>query len=106
MARVAREAYTLAAVTTAEHTETVLSDGLPSLPEQAEEEHRWLAWIGTPMLIAATFMAISFATGDAWILTFTVVFVILDILVLLMLVLTTDTNSRSLDAPAAGQHTA
>jgi uncharacterized membrane protein len=81
-----------------------MPDGLPSLPEQAEEEHRWLAWIGTPMVIAAGFMAISFATGQAWILTFTVVTVILDILVLLMLVLTTDTNSRPLEAPAGPSH--
>jgi uncharacterized membrane protein len=78
-----------------------MSNGLPPLAEQSEEEHRWLAWIGTPMAIAAVFMAISFATGDAWILTFTVIVVILDILVLLMLVLTTDTNSRPLEAPAA-----
>jgi hypothetical protein len=78
-----------------------MPDGLPSLPEQTREEHRWLAWVGTPMVIAAGFMAISFATGQAWILTFTVVTVILDILVLLMLVLTTDTNSRPLEAPAA-----
>jgi hypothetical protein len=83
----------------------LLSDGLPPLPQQTEEEHRWLAWIGTPMVIAAGFMALSFATGEAWILTFTVVIVILDILVLLMLVLTTDTNSRPLEAPAAGQPT-
>jgi hypothetical protein len=88
-------------VSTTEHTEHAPpSDGLPPLPEQAEEEHRWLAWIGTPMALAAAFMAISFGTGEAWILTFTVVIVILDILVLLMLVLTTDTNSRPLEAPA------
>jgi hypothetical protein len=90
-------------VSDVDHIETAhTDDGLPPLAVQTEEEHRWLAWIGTPMAVAAGFMALAFGTGHAWILTFTVVIVILDILVLLMLVLTTDTNSRPGEPAAAG----
>ena len=75
--------------------------GLPPLEEQAAEEQRWLAWFGTPVVIAAVFMAIAFGTGQAWVLTFTVVVLIGDILVLIMLVLTTDTNRVTGEGPAA-----
>jgi hypothetical protein len=78
--------------------------GLPPPEEQAAEEQRWLAWFGTPVVIAAVFMAIAFGTGQAWVLTFTVVVLIGDILVLIMLVLTSDTNripARARSAPPA-----
>jgi hypothetical protein len=76
------------------------ADGVPPPEVQAAEEHRWLAWFGTPVLVAAAFMAIAFGTGQAWVLTFTVVVLIADILVLIMLVLTSDTNRVSVEAPA------
>ena len=75
--------------------------GVPPPEVQAAEEQRWLAWFGTPVVLAAIFMGIAFATGDAWVLTFTVVILIGDILVLIMLVLTTDTNRSSGEAPPA-----
>jgi uncharacterized membrane protein len=74
---------------------------LPPLDVQEAEEHRWLAWIGTPIVVAAIFMAIAFATGEAWILTFTVIVLIGDIFVLIMLALTTDTNRNPAEAPTA-----
>ncbi len=77
------------------------ADGLPSLTTQAAEEHRWLAWIGTPIVISAIFMGISFGTGQAWVLTFSVIAIIADILILIMLTLSTDTNSRTVEGPAA-----
>jgi hypothetical protein len=76
------------------------ADGVPPPEVQAAEEQRWLAWFGTPVVIAAVFMAIAFGTGQAWVLTFTVVVLIGDILVLIMLVLTTDTNRVTGDGPA------
>jgi hypothetical protein len=77
-------------------------DGLPSLDAQTHEEHRWLLWIGTPMAVGALFLAISFWTGHAWILTFTFLALIVDLFLLLHLVFTTDTNQGSAGAAPSG----
>jgi hypothetical protein len=52
-------------------------------------------------VISAIFMGISFGTGQAWVLTFSVIAIIADILILIMLTLSTDTNSRTVEGPAA-----
>ena len=72
--------------------------GVPPAEVQEAEERRWLAWFGTPVVVAAIFMGIAFGTGQAWVLTLTVVVLIADILVLIFLVLTTDTNRASGEA--------
>jgi hypothetical protein len=79
-----------------------VGDGLPSLDAQSHEEHRWLVWVGTPMAVGAVFLAISFWTGHAWILTFTFLALIVDLFLLLMLVFTTDTNQGSVEPTASG----
>jgi hypothetical protein len=85
------------------HIEAVpAGDGLPSLDAQAHEEHRWLVWVGTPMAVGAGFLAISFATGRPWILTFTFLALIADLFILLWLVSTTDTNEGSPEPTASG----
>jgi hypothetical protein len=80
------------------HELSTLPDDLPPLAVQEAEQHRWLLWFGLPALIAAVFLAIALGTGEEWILTLTVIGIISDIFVLIMLVLTTDTNSAE-DSP-------
>lgn len=75
------------------HQLSTAPDDLPSLAVQSAEQHRWLVWFGMPALIAAVCLAIALGTGEEWILTLTVIGIIADIFVLIMLVLTTDTNS-------------
>ena len=65
---------------------------LASLEEEAAEQSRWLLWFGTPALIAAIFVGVSFATGQMMYLIGTVLAIIADIGVLIYLALTSDTN--------------
>jgi hypothetical protein len=84
----------------ASHQLAVLPDDLPSLAVQEAEQRRWLLWFGLPALMAAIFLAVAVGTGAEWILTLTVIGIISDIFVLIMLVLTTDTNGAIDEGPA------
>jgi hypothetical protein len=59
---------------------------------EAAEQKRWMTWFGTPILIAAAFLGICFATGEAWWLGLVITTIVLDILVLVWLAMSSDTN--------------
>ena len=56
------------------------------------EERRWLLWFGSPMVGAAVFLGITFATGWVWMLTPAVVLLVFDITVIVHLAMSSDTN--------------
>ena len=66
------------------------------------EQKRWMLWFGTPALVAALFVGITFATGDAWWLGLAVTAVLVDILVIVWLAMTSDTNGLIHDGRSAG----
>ena len=66
------------------------------------EMKRWMLWFGIPALIAAIFVGITFATGDAWWLGFAIAAVIADINVIVWLSMSSDTNGVIEAAPSTG----
>ncbi len=68
---------------------------------EAAEQKRWMTWFGTPILVAAVFLGICFATGDAWWLGLVISTIVLDICVLVWLAMTSDTNGM-IGEPSSG----
>ena len=68
------------------------------------EQKRWMLWFGVPMLIAAVFVGITFATDDAWWLGLAILTLIADILVLVWLAMSSDTNGLIDDGAASPSH--
>ena len=68
------------------------------------EERRWLTWFGLPMVGAATFMGITFATGWVWMLAPAVTLIVFDITVIVYLAMTSDTNGGGLSPSASDRH--
>jgi hypothetical protein len=70
---------------------------VPSTIKEAEaaEQKRWLIWFGLPALVAAIFVAATFATGQEWYLGVAVAAVIMDIGLLIWLTLSTDMNAST-----------
>jgi hypothetical protein len=62
---------------------------------EAAEQKRWLIWFGLPALVAAIFVAVTFATGQEWYLGVAVAAVITDIGLLIWLALSTDMNAST-----------
>jgi hypothetical protein len=69
---------------------------------QDAEQKRWMLWFGLPALAAAVFTGICFATGDAWWLGLTIAAILVDILVVVWLAMSSDTNGLIHDGPSAG----
>jgi hypothetical protein len=70
-----------------------LAKTAPSIHEMhATEQKRWMIWFGTPVLIAALFVGATFGTGDAWWLSLALAALGVDILVLVWLAMSSDTN--------------
>jgi hypothetical protein len=59
---------------------------------EAEEQKRWMTWFGIPAVVAAAFLGLTFATGDAWWLGLVIAAILVDIFVLVWLAMTSDTN--------------
>lgn len=68
---------------------------------EAAEQNRWMLWFGTPLIVAATFLGLTFATGEAWVLGLVITTLILDILVLVWLAMSSDTNGL-IGEPSSG----
>jgi len=66
------------------------------------EMKRWMLWFGIPALLASVFVGVTFATGDAWWLGVALSFLLTDILVIVWLAMTSDTNGLIHDGPTAG----
>ena len=77
-------------------------DGLRQMHDA--EQKRWMVWFGIPALVAAVFVGITFATGDAWWLGLAITAIIVDVLVLVWLAMSSDTNGLIDDiaSPAHG----
>ena len=70
---------------------------------EAAEQKRWMIAFGVPALVASVFVGLTFATGQAWWLGLAITAIVLDILVLVWLAMSSDTN-RLIGEPSAGGH--
>ncbi len=68
---------------------------------QAAEQMRWMVWFGIPALVAAFFVGVTFATGEAWWLGLAITAIVVDVLVLVWLAMSSDTNGV-IGEPASG----
>jgi hypothetical protein len=68
---------------------------------EAAEQKRWMIAFGIPALVAAVFVGLTFATGHAWWLGLAITAIVLDILVLVWLAMSSDTN-RVIGEPSGG----
>jgi hypothetical protein len=90
----------MSAVATAEAPSTTHDAALhavePTVSAEYEmhmaEQKRWMIWFGIPALVAAVFVGITFGTGDAWWLGLAITAIVVDILVLVWLAMSSDTN--------------
>jgi hypothetical protein len=72
----------------------------PELEAEAKEEKRWLVWCGLPMVAAAVFVALTFATGKDWLLGPAVALLVADIMIIVYLAMSSDTNATGETEPA------
>ena len=95
-----------AAVTVGEGTTAPVLAGVPGFESEYEmhmaEQKRWMTWFGIPVLVAAIFVGMTFATGDAWWLGLAIAAIVLDILVLVWLAMSSDTNGVIADPASPG----
>ena len=59
---------------------------------EAAEMNRWMIWFGSPVIVAAIFVGVTFETGRPFWLAGTIASIIVDIFVLVWLALSSDTN--------------
>jgi hypothetical protein len=71
---------------------------------ETREQYRWMIWFGLPLLGAAVFIGLLFGTGHELFIAPAVGFIVADILVLVWLAMSSDTNGVGLDPAAAGSH--
>jgi len=56
------------------------------------EMNRWMLFFGVPALVAAFFVGLVFATGDAWWMGLAISAILVDVFVLVWLAMSSDTN--------------
>ena len=83
--------------------EAVPAAGPSTSAIEAAEQKRWMIAFGIPAVVASFFVGLTFATGDAWWLGLAIAAIVLDILVLVWLAMSSDTN-RLIGEPSAGGH--
>jgi ABC-type dipeptide/oligopeptide/nickel transport system permease subunit len=71
---------------------------------EAREQKRWMIWFGLPMVGAAAFIGLLFGTGHELFIAPAVALIVADILVLVWLAMSSDTNGVGLDPALAGSH--
>ncbi len=89
------------------HTPTleIAHAAAPSRVElEAAEQKRWMVWFGLPMVGAALFIGLLFGTGHELFIAPAVALIVTDILVLVWLAMSSDTNGVGLEPAAAGSH--
>jgi hypothetical protein len=74
------------------HLHTAESEPSAEYEMHAAEQQRWMIWFGLPALVAAIFVGMTFGTGDAWWLGLAITAIVVDILVLVWLAMSSDTN--------------
>jgi hypothetical protein len=90
----------MSAVAPAETLATPHTPQLHAVESAASTEHemhtaemnRWMLYFGVPALVAAFFVGLVFATGDAWWMGLAITAIVVDILVLVWLAMSSDTN--------------
>jgi len=90
----------MSAVAPAETLATPQTHHLHAVESTASTEHdmhtaemnRWMLYFGVPALVAAFFVGLVFATGDAWWMGLAIAAIVVDILVLVWLAMSSDTN--------------
>ncbi len=92
-------------VTTAVPTLEIAHSPAPSKMQlEAAEQKRWMIWFGLPMVGAAVFIGLLFGTGHELFIAPAVALIVTDILVLVWLAMSSDTNGIGLEPAAAGSH--
>jgi hypothetical protein len=88
-------------VTTADaaHLHVVEGTGSADQAMHTAEMNRWMLFFGVPVLVAAFFVGMVFATGDAWWMGLAITAIVFDIFVLVWLAMSSDTNGVIGDAP-------
>ena len=71
---------------------------------EAAEQKRWMVWFGLPMVGAAVFIGLLFGTGHELFIAPAVALIVTDILVLVWLAMSSDTNGIGLEPASAGSH--
>ncbi len=93
----------VASTTTMSHAAAATAEAVAARTQQQIEDaemYRWMRWFGLPVLLAAVFIGITFATSAAWVLSLAIATLIADILVLVWLCMSSDTNGLLGDAPS------
>ena len=87
--------------TTAEAAHLHVVEGAASAEQEMHtaEMNRWMLYFGVPVLIAAFFVGMVFATGDAWWMGRAITAIVVDIFILVWLAMSSDTNGLIGDAP-------
>ena len=87
--------------TTAEAAHLHVVEGAVSAEQEMHtaEMNRWMLFFGVPVLIAALFVGMVFATGDAWWMGLAITAIVFDIFILVWLAMSSDTNGLIGDAP-------
>jgi hypothetical protein len=88
-------------VTTADAAHLHVVEGAVSAEQEMHtaEMNRWMLYFGVPVLVAAFFVGMVFATGDAWWMGLAITAIVFDIFILVWLAMTSDTNGLIGDAP-------
>src|SRR4029077_14619532 len=97
----------MSAVATAENLTTADTAHLHAVEGSVAAEHkmhavemnRWMLYFGLPALIAAFFVGMVFATGDAWWMGLAITAMVCDTIVLVWLAMSSDTNGVLGDSP-------
>ena len=80
----------------------------PAVPSKIEletrEQYRWMIWFGLPVVGAALFIGLLFGTGHELFIAPAVACIVADILVLVWLAMSSDTNGVGLEPAAVRSH--
>jgi ABC-type dipeptide/oligopeptide/nickel transport system permease subunit len=71
---------------------------------EAREQARWMIWFGLPVVGAALFIGLLFGTGHELFIAPAVACIVADILVLVWLAMSSDTNGIGLEPAAVRSH--
>jgi ABC-type dipeptide/oligopeptide/nickel transport system permease subunit len=92
-------------VTTAVPVLEIAHSPAPSKLElETREQYRWMIWFGLPLVGAAVFIGLLFGTGHELFIAPAVALIVADILVLVWLAMSSDTNGIGLDPAAVSSH--
>src|SRR5471030_377187 len=92
-------------VSTAAPTLEIAHTAAPTKFElEAAEQKRWMVWFGLPMVGAALFIGLLFGTGHEFFIAPAVALIVTDIMVLVWLAMSSDTNGVGLEPAAVRSH--